>query len=52
MKAIIYCRKSTESEEKQVQSIEAQLDWCRDYAKRLGFEVIKEITEEKSAKKP
>lgn len=52
MKAIIYCRKSTESEEKQVQSIDAQLDWCRDYAKRWGFEIIKEITEEKSAKKP
>lgn len=52
MKAIIYCRKSTESEEKQVQSIDAQLDWCRDYAKRMNFEVIEEIIEEKSAKQP
>ena len=52
MKAIIYCRKSTESEEKQVQSIEAQLDWCRNYAKNLNFEVVEEITEEKSAKQP
>ena len=52
MKAIIYCRKSSESDEKQVQSIEAQLDWCREYTKRVGFEVVKEITEEKSAKKP
>lgn len=52
MKAIVYCRKSTESEERQVQSLEAQLKWCREYTDTNSFEVIKEIVESKTAKKP
>jgi len=52
MKAIIYCRKSTESEERQIQSLEAQINWCREYAITNSFEVIEEIMESKSAKKP
>lgn len=52
MKAIIYCRKSTDREDKQVQSLDDQLAWCRETAKTLGYEVIEEITEAISAKTP
>ncbi len=52
MKAIIYCRKSTESEERQVQSLEAQENWCDEYAKSHNFFVVEKILESKSAKQP
>jgi DNA invertase Pin-like site-specific DNA recombinase len=52
MKLIIYCRKSSEPEDRQVQSIPAQLERCRNYAKNLKMEVLEEITESISAKAP
>lgn len=52
MKAIIYCRKSTESSERQIQSLEAQKKYCIDYAKQYWFSVVKIIEESKSAKQP
>lgn len=52
MKYIAYCRKSSESEEKQVQSIESQLSALKDIAQRQGFSIDKVFTEEMSAKKP
>ncbi len=52
MKYFIYCRKSTESEEKQALSIEAQLTELREYAKREGLYVAREFTETKTAKEP
>ncbi len=52
MRAIVYCRKSTESEERQVQSLEAQENWCDEYVSQHGFEVVEKITESKSAKQP
>jgi DNA invertase Pin-like site-specific DNA recombinase len=52
MKAIIYLRKSTDREDKQVQSLEAQQKWCREYCEMHGFDVVKEISESKSAKQP
>jgi DNA invertase Pin-like site-specific DNA recombinase len=51
-KYFIYCRKSTEEEERQILSIEAQLTELRDYAKREGLLVVKEYTESRSAKEP
>ena len=52
MKYFLYCRKSSDSEDRQMLSIEAQLQELRDYALKNNLEVIKEFTESKTAKKP
>lgn len=50
---VIYARKSTESEDKQVQSIEDQVRIMQQLAKRQGLKIVdKPIIESKSAKKP
>ena len=51
-KYFIYCRKSTEEEERQILSIEAQLAELRDFAKQNNLFVIKEYTESRTAKEP
>jgi len=48
----IYCRKSTEEEERQILSIEAQLTELRTYARQNELMVVKEFTESKTAKEP
>ena len=48
----LYARKSTDVEDKQVLSIEAQLAEVRNYAKAEGLEVVEEIVEKQSAKIP
>ncbi len=52
LKYFIYCRKSSEEEERQILSIEAQLQELRDYAKQNSLFVIKEFSESKTAKEP
>ena len=52
MKYFIYARKSTDDEDRQVLSIEAQLKELHEYAQRENVFVIKEIIEAKTAKKP
>jgi site-specific DNA recombinase len=52
MRIAIYARKSTESEDRQVQSLDDQLRILRDIADRDKFKVIEVITESKSAKEP
>ncbi len=52
MKYFIYTRKSTEDEERQIMSIEAQLAELHEYAKRENLEITEEFTESKSAKSP
>jgi DNA invertase Pin-like site-specific DNA recombinase len=52
MRYIIYCRKSTESEDRQVISIESQLGELRKIAERLRLTVIEVCQESKSAKAP
>ena len=52
MRYFIYARKSTDDEDRQVLSIEAQLKEVREYAQRENIFVIKEIIEAKTAKKP
>ena len=51
-KFFLYARKSTDVEDKQVQSIEGQLDELRVFAKRENLEIIEELVEKRSAKIP
>ena len=51
-KYILYARKSTDVEDKQVLSIEAQLIELREYAKRENLEIAAEYIEKRSAKSP
>jgi site-specific DNA recombinase len=50
MKHLIYARKSSESEERQVLSIPAQLSELKDIAEKEGYEVAKVFEESMSAK--
>jgi len=52
IKYFIYCRKSSENEERQIISIEAQLTELRDFAKSQSLFVVKEYTESRTAKDP
>ena len=51
-KFYLYARKSTEDEERQVMSIEAQLAELSEFAKRENIEIAETFIESKSAKKP
>ncbi len=51
-KCVLYARKSTEEDDKQVMSIEAQFFELEEYAHRERIEIVKVFTEAKSAKKP
>ena len=50
MKVVIYYRKSTDRDDKQANSLEHQLNNCKNTVKINWFEVIKEIWESRSAK--
>ncbi|MDO8591014.1 MAG: recombinase family protein, partial [bacterium] len=52
MSYFLYARKSTDVEDKQVLSIEAQLSELRSLAKREGLEIVAEFIEKQSAKTP
>lgn len=52
MSYIIYCRKSSESEERQILSIESQIKELKNLANRLKLNVSEVLTESKSAKNP
>ena len=52
MRYFIYARKSTDDEDRQILSIEAQLVELRQYAEREKVCVVKELVEAKTAKKP
>ena len=51
-KYFLYARKSTEDDDRQVMSIEAQLFELREFARRENLEILQEFTESKSAKEP
>src|SRR6266581_6510905 len=48
----IYCRKSTEAEDRQVLSIESQVRELTELAAKLTLPVAEVLTESKSAKDP
>src|SRR3989344_3585251 len=52
MHYFLYARKSTDVEDKQVLSIEAQLAELRSLAKLEALEIVGEYIEKKSAKRP
>ena len=51
-KYFLYARKSTDDEERQVLSIEAQLAELREFAKKENLQIIDEFVESKTAKQP
>ena len=51
-KYILYARKSTDTEDKQVLSIEAQLTELRNYANNADLQIVDEFVEKRSAKMP
>ncbi len=52
IKYFIYSRKSSESEDRQIQSIDDQINRLTDFAQNQQLEVVGEFRESKSAKKP
>jgi len=51
-KFFIYCRKSSEDDERQALSIEAQLKELREFAKQQNLFIVREYYESKTAKEP
>lgn len=52
IKYFLYARKSSESEDRQVQSIDDQINRLKELAKSLNIQIKEILTEAKSAKKP
>jgi site-specific DNA recombinase len=48
----IYARKSSESEDRQILSIESQINELNSYAHKMGWQISRIYTESKSAKAP
>ena len=51
-KYFLYARKSTEDDDKQIMSIEAQLFELREFARKENLTIVRESQESKSAKTP
>src|SRR3989344_1415088 len=52
IKYFLYIRKSTDDEDRQVLSLEAQLDESKEFAERESLEIIETFIEKKTAKVP
>jgi len=52
MKYIAYCRKSTDEKDRQVLSIESQVEELKEFARKENLEVVEFVTESKTAKEP
>lgn len=51
LKYVLYLRKSTEDEGRQIRSIKDQERDCKELANRLGLNIVATISEQRSAKK-
>ena len=51
-KFFLYCRKSTDVEDKQALSIEAQITELREFAKRENLQIVEVFIEKQTAKVP
>jgi len=51
-KYFLYARKSTDDEDRQMLSIESQINELREFAKKENLEIVEEFTEAKTAKEP
>src|SRR3989344_2087845 len=51
-KYFLYIRKSTDEEDRQVLSLEAQLDEAKEFAERENLEILETFVEKKTAKVP
>lgn len=52
LKYVLYARKSTTDETRQVRSIQDQITDCTEYARRNSLNIVETLTETKSAKEP
>ena len=52
LKYVMYLRKSTEDEGRQIRSIKDQENDCKELGKRFGLNIVEIISERKSAKNP
>ena len=52
MKYVIYARKSSEDEDRQILSIEAQLVELREFAAKEKLDIVASFQEAKTAKEP
>ncbi len=52
LRYFLYARKSSESEDRQIQSIDDQINKLKEIARDLNLDIKKTYTESKSAKKP
>jgi len=52
MRYILYVRKSTDREDKQVQSVPDQIEVLTKLAKERGYNIVEMVVETKSAKNP
>src|SRR3989344_5032297 len=52
MKYVLYARKSTEEDDRQVLSIPAQLEELQEYSAKEKFDIVASFQEAKTAKEP
>lgn len=45
MKAVVYCRVSTDDQEKEATSLSTQKEACLAYCQQKGYEVIRQFSE-------